>query len=248
MIFTRQTDKYAPTDPLLLKATLKKDPKDVRDYTIGKVGFKLPESASLMQWQTPVKNQGKLSSCGAFAGVAALEMLRKRFTGSNLDLSELFLYYNARSHKDVDNGTYLRDVCKSLQKDGIALEQFWPYQQEKWKDEPNFAAQFAGKYIKIKGYYRCKDIDSIKGAITLNQPVLIGLKIYSDFLTLRDDTYTLNKKAKSIGGHAMMVVGYSDYNVFVKNSWGKQWGKEGYTALSPSYVKKNLLDAWTVTL
>jgi C1A family cysteine protease len=57
---------------------------------------------------------------------------------------------------------------------------------------------------------------------------------------------------KSIGGHAVMAVGYDDsQNWFiVRNSWGVGWGIEGYFTLPYAYLlEQNLAsDFWTIRI
>lgn len=49
-----------------------------------------------------------------------------------------------------------------------------------------------------------------------------------------------------IGGHAVAVVGYAqDKSLIIKNSWGNDWGRNGYTNLPPSDFKQ-IIEAWTI--
>jgi C1A family cysteine protease len=45
--------------------------------------------------------------------------------------------------------------------------------------------------------------------------------------------------APSVGGHAMLIVGYNRLkNYFiVKNSWGSDWGHDGYAWISYEYIQ-----------
>ena len=51
------------------------------------------------------------------------------------------------------------------------------------------------------------------------------------------------------GGHALCIVGYDDKtNIFkFKNSWGANWGVQGYGYLPYEYMKKYCSDAWSAT-
>ena len=48
-------------------------------------------------------------------------------------------------------------------------------------------------------------------------------------------------------GHAICVVGYSDprQHFIFKNSWGEDWGDDGYGYIPYSYMSMYSWDAWT---
>jgi C1A family cysteine protease len=53
-----------------------------------------------------------------------------------------------------------------------------------------------------------------------------------------------------VGGHAVCGVGYDDAKktLIVRNSWGKNWGMEGYFAMPYQYLTNSNLsdDFWTI--
>jgi len=56
---------------------------------------------------------------------------------------------------------------------------------------------------------------------------------------------------KAIGGHAVLLVGFKDSTkkFIVRNSWGPDWGDNGYFTLPYKYVidPKLACDFWTIT-
>lgn len=52
---------------------------------------------------------------------------------------------------------------------------------------------------------------------------------------------------KTLGGHAICLVGYDDKARIIKfkNSWSEKWGDNGYGYLSYKYIEKYMLDAWS---
>jgi C1A family cysteine protease len=55
---------------------------------------------------------------------------------------------------------------------------------------------------------------------------------------------------RSLGGHAVLAVGYDDAErrFIVRNSWGIGWGQKGYFTIPYEYIaNRNLADdLWTV--
>ena len=55
---------------------------------------------------------------------------------------------------------------------------------------------------------------------------------------------------QSIGGHAVLIAGYDDATsrFLVRNSWGENWGNNGYFTMPYAYVTNNQYcdDFWIV--
>jgi hypothetical protein len=76
-------------------------------------------------------------------------------------------------------------------------------------------------------------IDRVKRTLARDKPVVIGMVVLQNFLSLRsgDDVwYPSVGKTDLFGGHAMVVVGYDDgKKAFeIMNSWGRGWANEGF--------------------
>ena len=86
----------------------------------------LPPAMDLETFCGPVKDQGQLGACTAFAGTGNLEYLFRRFKMQSPVLSPLFLYYQERklngSLDDGDCGSDGRTSCIAMQSVGVCLE------------------------------------------------------------------------------------------------------------------------------
>jgi C1A family cysteine protease len=233
---------------------LKKQKADKRDFQlkIEKL-VAIPPIVDLRQYCPFVFDQGNLGSCTANAGVAARMMLDKL----NILLSRLFQYYNERKIEgDIgqDNGAQMRDIGKAIQKYGICLDSIWSYKITKFAKTPSVNAYKTATDYKIGSYYAIPDLNGIKQFIATNQqPVLIGIDVYSSFESssvAKTGIIPMPKRNEAkLGGHAIIAVGYDDTKsqVICRNSWGISWGDYGYFYLPYAYFANGYAyDFWVL--
>ena len=92
----------------------------------------LPQTANIVDLQTPVKNQSNRGSCAYFTATALVEHALKVFYEDNRDvnLSEEFMIF---ANKNLDgitsrgDGSFLSSNLGSLQRHGFMLEEQMPY-------------------------------------------------------------------------------------------------------------------------
>ena len=76
----------------------------------------------------------------------------------------------------------------------------------------------------------------------------MGITLYLGFAFLNEDNYIAKKEyeANFFGYHAVTIVGYNlDKKEFVvKNSFGNNWGLNGYFIMPFEYAETELFEAW----
>src|SRR5579871_4377815 len=76
-----------------------------------------------------------------FCFVGAYEYLLKKAYNSNIDVSRLFIYYNARTKKNAtnitDSGCSMTNAIEALEELGTCLESVWPYDVSSVNTRPN---------------------------------------------------------------------------------------------------------------
>lgn len=184
-------------------------------------------------WVTSVKDQGNCGSCWAFGTVAQLESLMQiYFSNPNLnpDLSEQFIVSCDTSDYGCDGG-YMNRVYNFIRSTGTPDESCFPYQAA---DRPcsERCADWASRVHKIASWsWVCQsrlNNTTIKNAVYSNGPVTCTFDVYNDFFSYSSGCYKHVTGAYA-GGHAVLIVGWTtDSCWIVKNSWGKNWGEQGF--------------------
>lgn len=227
--------------------------RDSRDHVFPVSEGNLRESVDLREWDSAIEDQGSIGSCVAEAITSAYEiMLRTQQPPVLIDLSRMFLYYNARYLDGIlplDAGTDIRTGLRAGYYYGICLEELWPYVPANLNSEPPPAAYEEAQNHVITEYWSLAGNQEIRQAINTNRPVVIGSHIYSGFLTVDSANPTIPMPAAGDyyeGGHAMVIVGYdiSDQRFLVKNSFGTNWGMAGYCWMPFDYAEQYVFERW----
>ena len=233
----------------------------------------LPSVVDLSFWCSPVRDQGLLNSCTAFAAVALLEYFAKRNSNHYTEASPLFLYKAARNKMNAtgDVGASIRETMKVLALFGVPPEESWPYDEDKVDDEPlPYCYAYAQNY-KILKYFLLDYpgiptenlLFQIKAVIAAGFPCIFGFTIYTSAYENSNSEkghipYPEREKDKVVGAHTVVAVGYDDDKLIqcadrkkyskgaflIRNSWGSEWGEEGYGWLPYDYVLAGLTSAW----
>jgi C1A family cysteine protease len=236
------------------------DRPDQRDRLYASIAappVKLPAAVDLRSGCSAVENQGTLGSCTANALVGNLEFLEKQAGLQATDLSRLFIYYNERVLEgtvEEDSGAMLRDGVKSLVRLGVCAEQAWPYVITKFAAKPPAACYLAGLDHQITSYNRILTLPEMRMCLAEGFPFVFGFTVYESFespAVAKTGTVNLPQpKERALGGHAVMAVGYNDdaQRFTIRNSWGAEWGRQGYFTMPYAYLDSRNLsdDFWTI--
>src|ERR1700722_16303991 len=221
------------------------DHRDLLYSAIAPARPTLPRKVDLQSKCSPIENQGNLGSCTANALVGSLEFLELKDGATFVDLSRLFVYYNERAIEgtvDQDSGANLRDGVKSLAKQGVCPEKEWPYRVAAFEKKPSAACYKAAKKHQITSYHRILTTDEMRGCLAAGFPFVFGFTVYTAFESKAvEKSGVLDMPAKNekvLGGHAVMSVGYDDdqQRFLIRNSWGTDWGQQGYFTMPYAYL------------
>ena len=225
---------------------------DFRDVMYIRGSAPLRPIVDMRDFASAVEEQLDVGSCIGNAIVGAYEILLKREAHASVDLSRLFVYYNARlleGTTGTDDGATVRDGMKALSADGVCLESLWPYDVKLLYEKPSDAAYADAKRHRIKNYYRLTSVEDMLDALNSNTPVVVGTSTYNGFSGLSASSPIIHKPCASdklTGSHAMCLVGYDlEKKLFlVRNSFGTDWGASGYCWITFEFAAREFFDTW----
>ncbi len=203
-------------------------------------------------------NQKSLNSCTSNAIAAAVEFdLMKEKHKRVIFPSRLFLFYNSRAIERTersDQGVYVRDAIKAVARHGDCPEMMWPYIEKKFATRPPKKCYDSALRYRAVRYYRIhRKLDDMRACLASGYPFVLGFLAHEKFRDVVKRTGRLDMPARGeavIGKHAVLAVGYDDTHqrIFVRNSWGRRWGLQGYFSMPYEYLLKEDLSAdfWTI--
>ena len=237
----------------------KKQAPDARDLIyIPPANLKLASHVDLRGICPPVYNQGQLGSCTSNAIGGLIEFISMKLHFAFMP-SRLFIYYNERVLEgtvSVDSGATLRDGMRAVHNQGAPKESFWPYNITQFAVTPPTIAYTNGLKHLFPAYQAVtQNALHIQSSLFAGNPVVFGFNIYSSF-----ESQTVANTGivpmpqphdQFLGGHAGLIVGYDTtaQHYIVRNSWGVNWGMEGYYYIPFAYIHSTTLssDFWTAT-
>jgi len=181
---------------------------------------------------TPVKDQGSCGSCTIFATTAALESFYKKNNGVSDILSEQrALGCLSKTTNICQNGSTINTIANYLTGSGTTFSSVIPYTAS-INDGCSSADNLLLKYNNypfiintVENIGITSNVD-LKSALFAHGPVAVSFNVMDDFFNYKTGVYLWDNKSAYGGGHAVLVVGYSDSQqaFLVKNSWSSQWG------------------------
>jgi hypothetical protein len=198
----------------------------------------LPDEVDLSaDFPTP-GNQGQQGSCTAWATGYAL---RSYYENRNQSVAQrqarrtlfspAFLYNQLHADGDC-KGTAISRALELMQSDGVASLDEFPYTAADCRRQPDDKVKAVALQYRIKSWRRLDETrpDDAKGQLAKGNPVVFGMNLSPSFDRLKGDAVYDDTEAPRTGGHAMVLVGYSDKRQAFKfiNSWNTTWADGGF--------------------
>jgi len=224
-VATTEKGEKAPVQPLppAFANTVEKDAVDLRKYC------------------SPVGDQGQTGRCSAFAWTHATEMARNIVSNESQQLCPNYtmlefqrLQGDAKDYEYAHSGG---DGTESGPEPGTVMVKQGTCRQELWPDDE---VKSDAERFELEGTPLPIAIDDVKKVLSAGSVVHVSMntgEVFSD--VGRDGVFNAAEAPWGRHGrHAMLIIGYTGNFYILKNSWGTDWGDQGYC-----YVPKNVLVA-----
>lgn len=220
-------------------------------------GSELPTRVDMSESLPLPGNQGDQNSCVGWAVAYALKSYQEHEEerwplgqgGAVVDahvFSPSFIYNQINRGKD--KGSVFTDAFDVLSNVGAAPLSAMAHSTYD-APVPEAAKRQAARY-RIQGWRRVNQHDTreVKAQLNADLPVVIGAMIDEAFGQQRAGEVWSSDGGGSMGGHAMLVVGYDDSKQAFKvmNSWGDDWGSAGYGWIEYTHFKTVVREAYIV--
>ena len=209
----------------------------------------LPEEVDLSSKFPTPGDQGQQSSCTAWATGYAMrsyyEGKRRNWDFSSPEriISPAYIYNRLHDFRgNCDTGTAISEALGVLKNEGSPTLSAYPYVEGDCSRPATPQLVRDGSAFRISGWSALdnKRLDDAKGQLARGNPVVFGMEVSERFESLAGREIYDDTASPRSGGHAMVLVGYSERRQAFKvmNSWGTEWGDGGFGWVSYRAVRQ----------
>ncbi len=205
-------------------------------------GVDLPGKVDLSEHMPPPGDQGGQNSCVGWATAYVLKSYQERIEHNHLlakpdgspqwqkVFSPAFVYNLLNNSRD--GGITYIDALNLLSSQGVVPWSEMPYNPDDFRSKPAPALLQKARAWRIDYWRQVNVLDpkELKAHLNAGYPVMLGAVIDQGFYKARKGHVWKKREGKSLGGHALVLVGYDDAKRSFKviNSWGPRWANGGF--------------------
>ncbi|MEE2827570.1 MAG: C1 family peptidase [Myxococcota bacterium] len=210
-------------------------------------------------WLMPIRNQSMCGSCAAFGLTGLLELQVKVDLGEpglDIDLSDSHCL--TCSGGDCDEAISLSDGLATMITEGLPTESCAPYLQggvgqviltpcDEGCDGVDRGRVYLDRTERLQFDEELTLAEQVAAMQTamLEGPLLVRLSVWDDLFSYTDGVYAnaVSDPELRLGYHALLLVGWDDDRQawLARNSWGDDWGEEGYLWLGYGAAESHVL-------
>jgi fibronectin type 3 domain-containing protein len=160
--------------------------------------------------------------------------------GQSTFYSPAYIYNQLNNGRDL-GASLLEALMLAQSRGSVALNEM-PYTPSNFRTKPGASQIEMGRRVRIAHIYKIEpsDLTSIKYAITSRIPVLVSFLTFDNFLEAKGKDIYARTSGEAIGAQSLVVIGYDDDRKAFRvwNSWGLEWGDNGYLWIDYSVFQK----------
>ncbi|HYN34414.1 MAG TPA: C1 family peptidase [Ilumatobacteraceae bacterium] len=261
-----------PTDPhpaeaateraLEIATNIVPDAPDERDYVWEPAddSVDVPDRVDPADYQRLVgvtwHQRGEECTGFALAAIANYRIRRHHDDPELPSVSRRMLYESAQLHdnEDFEEGSTARGALRGWRRTGVALDNLWPYDPDDEYGEKHGTLTLArlldARHRPLVSYRRIMhaDVDRMRRALAEGHALFAAARIHVGWyrLFLPDAAPRIERRPDDAekGGHAFVIVGYDHDGFWVHNSWGPEWGTDGFALLPYEQWVTDGHDTW----
>lgn len=234
------------------------DTMDFRDKMYEATLIEVPKRIALEDYRkvkVPILDQGAEGACTGF-GLATVTnyLLRKRKEVKGKDsVSPRMLYEMAKRYDEWPgekyDGSSARGAMKGWHKHGVCSESLWRYDPKK-PDAKLTETRIADAANRPLGaYFRVnhKDLVAMHAALAEVGILYATATVHAGWEAVSADG-VIPLRDEILGGHAFAIVAFDERGFWIQNSWGPDWGHQGFALVSYQDWLGNGTDIWVARL
>jgi len=238
------------------------DPVDFRDQLYVPTLVEVPSEVPLERYlkscgggKPTILDQGQEGACTGFALAAVAHYLlgRRKVHSDKTPVSPRMFYEMARRYDEWDgedySGSSARGAMKGWNKHGVCSLKLWPYQVSKALGTLNPERAWDALQRPLGAYFRVNhgDLVAMHTALAEVGILYVTASVHEGWGNVGKNGI-IEQKANLTGGHAFALVGYDAQGFWLQNSWGPDWGRNGFAHISYDDWLVNGTDVWVARL
>lgn len=190
-----------------------------------------------------VENQGPVGACQGFSLTSSVELAYNFEASSVVQLSPQYAYIMSQRKDGIrgDRGSTCTGGIRVAKEDGLPPEDVCPY-PGRYSTEIPEAAHAAAKPYRINTSVRLRSYNDVFEFLA---SCIGGVHIGIPWGV--PNSAVVESYRAAGGGHSVTLAGYSKRKdrdnrnyIWLINSWGRNWGNNGYAEIAPSVIEQML--------
>ncbi len=218
--------------------------------------------------ESPIRDQGTAGTCTAVSFAAAIDHAVGRVNGRAAMVSSMHVWSHYHSPT-------MEDAASANRAHNLATEALWPYQANEacsWTNpcergdcnagvscglnpsSQEIALAESQPFVQVSNITALDtgDIDSFRSVLAKGQDIWFAMFVDDAFSEIhgRDAIVPDGDFSNTASGHALVIAGYKTQAngtyYLLHNSWGTDWGDNGYGWIHESTLRRNIRSAYVV--